>query len=609
MKRQILRQLIIAACLLPASAIANSGFVGTPVLPDYVITDMQTYEVGTETVVEVTVANQGADPDPALDLSIPRNNLFVFATSGGTTYSASTLFKSWSVATTLGGRLLAAGESLTLSTTYETSRLRGNIWAMVDQFQQHEETNEDNNVFPRDDAAQGYRVSLTLDDDDSAGNEIVQGDLARFVIHATPDGNDYRELAAVVSMTDAAGATVYRSGELPLVAGTEVYEGEAWIATLGLDGGEYEISATVIDAGGELIGTSALGVTIVGAEQNNSPVAGDDVAETPMDEPVLVDVIYNDYDVDGDYLSHHVVGEVRHGTVQELRGSMLFTPEPGFVGTAGFRYQLNDLLGGSDWAEVTVNVQPPERGSCSWVRDFAVKTSSDRVAVDAWSDYELAADARPEYAAVVLDVSAPELFDEQPFISHPSCSLYFTPKAGAVGTATLTYVLMDRATEGSVFRSAERSFTITLVPAGDAPELATTPDTLTNVGSRYGYTPALANNGVVSVTADTLPAFLTLRNGTVTGSPSQADIGLHDVVLTLQQGDHTLVHAYKLIVEPELASATPEVTTVSTGGATLDDEGRAEATQGYVSVDGDGGALGGLLLGVLAGFGLWRRRR
>ena len=608
MQRQTLRHLISAALLLPASAIANSGFVGTPVLPDYVITDMQTYEVGSETLVEVTVANQGADPDPTLDLSVSSNNLFVFATSGGSTYSASTLFKSWSIATTLGGRLLAAGESVTLSTRYETARLRGQIWAMVDQFQLHEESNEDNNVFPRADLSPDYSISLMLDDDGSrAANEILQGDLARFVITATPDGDDYRDLAAVVSLTNASGSTVYRSGELPLVAAGDSYEGEAWISTLALDSGDYQLNATVIDANGELIGEAALSVSIVGADENNAPVAGDDEADTPMDEPVLVDVVYNDYDEDGDYLSHHVVGEVRHGTVQELRGSMLFTPDPGFVGTAGFRYQLNDLFGGSDWAEVTVNVRAPESGSCSWVRDFAVKTTSDRVVVDGWSDYALASDERPQYAAVVLDVSNSGLFEEQPFISHPSCSLYFTPKAGAVGSATLTYAVMDKETGGEVYRSAERSFEITLLPTSDAPEVATTPDTLTNVGSRYGYTPSLASNGAFRVTATSLPDFLTLNEGMLTGIPGTSDIGLHDVVLNLTQGQHSIEHAYKLIVEPELAASAPEATTPSSSDV-LEDDSEASATQGYVSVDG-GGAFGAGLGALLAGLGLWRRRR
>ncbi|MDO6461048.1 Ig-like domain-containing protein [Granulosicoccaceae sp. 1_MG-2023] len=600
MNKLTLRRLVSAALLLPASTFANTGFVGTPVLPDYVITDMKTYEVGDQTYVEVTVANQGAEPDQTVDFSQPRNDLYVFATSGGDTYSNSTLFKSWRIAYTLGGRLLSSGESVTLTTSYETARLRGQIWTMVDQYNQHEEANEDNNVFPRVDSDLNYTVALSLDGESS---EIAEGDMVRLVLTATPDGDSYRELAAIVSVTDASGNTVYRSGELPLVANGDAYEGEAWIETLGYDAGDYEVSAKVIDADGESVGSAALSVTLVAADDNHNPVAGDDSAETQMDEPVLIDVIYNDSDTDGDYLWHHVVGEVSHGSVEELRGSVIFTPEPGFVGVAGFRYQLNDLVGGSDWADVTVNVLPPESGSCSWGRDYEVATSTERTAIDGWADFELADDARPEYAAQVLSNDNPDLFEEQPFISYPSCSLYFTPKSGAVGTATLTYAVMDEETEGGVYRSAERSFSISLLPQGDAPEIATTPVTLTNAGSPYSYTPELASNGSLTVSAETLPDFLTLEGNTVSGTPATADIGLYDVVLTLQQGQYTLEQAYKLTVEPELASSQTPV-----NGTVLEDDSQAAGTtQGYISSE-SGGALGGPLLALLAALG-WRRRR
>ena len=91
---------------------------------------------------------------------------------------------------------------------------------------------------------------------------------------------------------------------------------------------------------------------------NKPPVAEDDVAVTYTGEPVLVDILANDSDVDGviDDQSVEVREVPRHGTaVVQADGKILYTPTVGFVGNDSFQYRVADDSGRSSGL-ATVNV-------------------------------------------------------------------------------------------------------------------------------------------------------------------------------------------------------------------------------------------------------------
>jgi Bacterial Ig domain len=105
--------------------------------------------------------------------------------------------------------------------------------------------------------------------------------------------------------------------------------------------------------------TITIGVRIPVA--NEAPVAQDDAATTVADVSVILDVLANDTDANGDSLTlasvtgangSVVIGDANADTIPDL----LYTPNPGFVGFDNFSYAIDDGNGGTDTAEVTVVV-------------------------------------------------------------------------------------------------------------------------------------------------------------------------------------------------------------------------------------------------------------
>jgi hypothetical protein len=90
---------------------------------------------------------------------------------------------------------------------------------------------------------------------------------------------------------------------------------------------------------------------------DDPPVAADDIANTGMDTAVVVPVLANDTDVDGDTLTVTDVGAPSNGTAATSGTAITYTPLPGFTGTDGFSYTVSDGQGGIAVAQVTVTVR------------------------------------------------------------------------------------------------------------------------------------------------------------------------------------------------------------------------------------------------------------
>ena len=157
-----------------------------------------------------------------------------------------------------------------------------------------------------------------------------------------PDGDPL----TVIANTDPSNGTVTVNPD-----GSFVYTPEQDFN--GTDSFTYTVSD---GRGGEATAT----VTITVNPVNDDPVAGDDFATTPFNQAVVIDVLANDTDVDGDELSVLSVEQPDNGTVTiNADGTVTYTPDTGFQGTDSFTYVVSDGQGGTDTATVTVTVQPP----------------------------------------------------------------------------------------------------------------------------------------------------------------------------------------------------------------------------------------------------------
>jgi hypothetical protein len=144
------------------------------------------------------------------------------------------------------------------------------------------------------------------------------------------------------------------SGSAGLVAGDEseiVVRGTAPPT----DPGTVRVASAGADPASQLFGFTGQYETIVELPPNEAPVANDDAATVDEDASVVIDVLANDTDADGDTLLIDTWDwDLPNGTVTQTEdGKLKYTPFPDFHGTEKFTYAVTD---GRDTATATVTV-------------------------------------------------------------------------------------------------------------------------------------------------------------------------------------------------------------------------------------------------------------
>ena len=90
---------------------------------------------------------------------------------------------------------------------------------------------------------------------------------------------------------------------------------------------------------------------------NDAPVANNDSVVTTKNKAKAVLVLANDSDVEGDELSIDSATSEVHGTTAiQANNTVIYTPEPDFVGEDSFEYTVKDGVSGVDTATVTISV-------------------------------------------------------------------------------------------------------------------------------------------------------------------------------------------------------------------------------------------------------------
>ena len=107
-------------------------------------------------------------------------------------------------------------------------------------------------------------------------------------------------------------------------------------------------------------GTSNATVTISVNIVNSPPESNPESASTTLNRPIIIDLLANDTDIDGDGIQAVIITEPSHGTLTlNSDGSFTFTPDSGFVGVDSFTYQATDGLEMSDPTTVELTVFIP----------------------------------------------------------------------------------------------------------------------------------------------------------------------------------------------------------------------------------------------------------
>ena len=91
-------------------------------------------------------------------------------------------------------------------------------------------------------------------------------------------------------------------------------------------------------------------------DDDGSPVAVNDVVQTPVNTPIDIAVLANDRDPDGEPLTVTTVGTPAHGTATFTGGIVTYTPQVGFGGIDHFLYSIANGTGRTATAAVSVHV-------------------------------------------------------------------------------------------------------------------------------------------------------------------------------------------------------------------------------------------------------------
>ncbi len=194
---------------------------------------------------------------------------------------------------------------------------------------------------------------------------VTAEDHAETVDVTANDSDPDTDLLAVDSVTQPShGTTVIQNSTTILYTPAADYFGSDSFSYFVSDGRGGSASATV-----------SVTVTPV----NDPPVAADDQASVMAGSSILIPVLVNDTDVDGDTLGVSQVGAAQHGqTAVEGTDQVRYTPETGFVGTDTFTYQVSDGHESLS-AQVTVKVtEPPSQQTTGLVFPVSVDTGSSQ---------------------------------------------------------------------------------------------------------------------------------------------------------------------------------------------------------------------------------------
>jgi hypothetical protein len=126
---------------------------------------------------------------------------------------------------------------------------------------------------------------------------------------------------------------------------------------------------------------------------NDAPTAQDDSATTDMETAVSIPVLGNDTDEESAALTIMSVGQGQNGMAFNAGTEIVYTPDPGFVGTDSFTYTVTDGDGLTSTATVTVGVAGVAGAGGAAIGD----TFGSRVIISevAWAG--TAADAQDEW--------------------------------------------------------------------------------------------------------------------------------------------------------------------------------------------------------------------
>ena len=275
--------------------------------------------------------------------------------------------------------------------------------------------------------------------DDSAATQV---DVAVTIDVLSNDSDPDNDVLTISGVGPASGSVVVTPEQTLAYTPAPGFEGQ--------DVFTYDVS----DGAG---GVSQATVTVTVTAGNQPPVANDDNAETLVDTPIVIDVLANDTDPDGDSLIITDVGAANGDVVVTAEETLAYTPPLGDTGQDIFTYQIYDGNGGVSEATVTVTINLPNQPPDALDDDYQTDVNETLI-VDALTGL-LANDSDPEGGALTVNTTAVNEPASGLLTLNDDGSFDYLPDADFVGDDTFTYEVEDE--EGL---TSQADVTITVNP-------------------------------------------------------------------------------------------------------------------------------------------------
>jgi hypothetical protein len=328
--------------------------------------------------------------------------------------------------------------------------------------------------------------------------------------------------------------------------------------------GSDAFTYTVSDGQG---GTATASVTVSVLPVNDPPVAAPDSGATREDVPVIIPVLANDTDPEGNPLTVTFTSTPPEGITNRLADNTVrYWPHPNFTGTETFTYTVSDGQGGSSVGQVTVIVgESLERVAVLATNSVALRTGSDVLSGDVIVNQ---AGAGPFLNGAELSVGGTVTTSSNYDVEGDS----LTVAAGAVVSSDVRY---NNLTNSGTISGLQTSPLPLPVFSALPPFLTATPGT-TSI--------SVATNGTRTLAAGSYQDLVVGRKGTVTFTGGT----YHFRTITVDR-EAKLYFSAASVVRVQQKLSTKNLTTIGPAvGATID----ASSILFYVAgVNGTGGGL------------------
>jgi len=337
---------------------------------------------------------------------------------------------------------------------------------------------------PNDGSVDGASVTVTVNitsvndapvanDDTVSTNEDTKIILGLNEIVTSNDTDDDNDTLTILSVSNPSNGTVVLNDD-----GTVSFTPNANF--VGVASFEYSV-------GDGHLGEDMATVTVNVVGVNDAPIAKPDKSSTDEDTAVVIDVLANDTDVDGDTLTITNLSNPAHGVVSIVDGKVIYTPNKNYSGTDSFTYTPND--GTVDGKPMTVTVSIGAVNDAPIAIDDTTRVVEDTTLTLGVEDIVTPNDTDAEGDALTITgVSNPS---NGTVILNKDGTVSFTPSDNFVGVATFDYTISDG-------HGGEDTATvlITVTDVNDAPILDLDGDNNHDDTNTTGYQGLYMENGL-----------------------------------------------------------------------------------------------------------------